>query len=77
MLLKYFYDQKLAQASYMVGCQKTGEALVVDAARDIQPYLDMAEAEGLTIRTLPKPTFMPTTLVAAVSLLMQPMACSI
>ena len=27
MLLKYFYNQKLAHASYMVGCQKTGEAV--------------------------------------------------
>ena len=49
MLLKYFYDDKLAQASYMVGCQATGEALVVDPARDIQPYMDAAAAEGLKI----------------------------
>jgi len=49
MLLKYFYDSKLAQASYMVGCQATGEALVVDPARNIQPYLETAEAEGLKI----------------------------
>lgn len=49
MLLKYFYDKELAQASYMVGCAKTGEALVVDPARDIHPYLAAAEAEGLRI----------------------------
>ena len=30
MLLKRFYDEKLAQASYLVGCAATGEALVVD-----------------------------------------------
>ena len=30
MLLKYFYDQALAHASYLIGCQKTGEAIVVD-----------------------------------------------
>ena len=30
VLLKYFYDEKLAQASYLVGCAATGEALVVD-----------------------------------------------
>ena len=30
MLLKYFYDKALAHASYLVGCQKTGEAIVVD-----------------------------------------------
>lgn len=49
MLLKYFYDDKLAQASYMVGCAATGEALVVDPMRDITPYLKTAEAEGLKI----------------------------
>ena len=30
MLLKYFYDKELAQASYMVGCSATGEALIID-----------------------------------------------
>lgn len=49
MLLKYFYDERLAQASYMVGCAKTGEALIVDPSRAIQPYLDAAKKEGLTI----------------------------
>ncbi|KGX93797.1 Zn-dependent hydrolase [Pontibacillus halophilus JSM 076056 = DSM 19796] len=49
MLLKYFYDEKLAQASYMVGCQATGEALVVDPSRDIEAYLKTAKQEGLTI----------------------------
>ena len=42
MLLRYFYDPKLAQASYFVGCQQTGEALVVDPARDVEPYLEAA-----------------------------------
>ncbi len=49
MLLKYFYDKKLAQASYMVGCAATGEALIVDPSRDIAPFLDAAQAEGLCI----------------------------
>lgn len=49
MLLKYFYDTKLAQASYLVGCAKTGEALVVDPMREILPYLRAAEKEGLRI----------------------------
>lgn len=49
MLLKYFYDKKLAQASYMVGCAATGEALIIDPARDITPYLEAAQAEGLRI----------------------------
>lgn len=49
MLLKYFYDERLAQASYLVGCAATGEALVVDPMRDIRPYLQTAEREGLRI----------------------------
>jgi len=49
MLLKYFYDPKLAQASYMVGCAKTGEALVVDPNREIDQYLKAAKQEGLRI----------------------------
>ncbi len=50
MLLKLMYDPKLAQASYLVGCQRTGEAIVIDPNRDAQQYLDAAAAEGLTIR---------------------------
>lgn len=50
MLLKRFYDDKLAQASYIVGCQAAGEALVVDPNRDVEAYVAAAEDEGLAIR---------------------------
>ncbi len=50
MILKYFYDKTLAQASYMVGCAVNGEAVVIDPARDITPYLQAAKADGLKIR---------------------------
>ncbi len=49
MLLKYFYDDALAHASYMVGCQRTGEALIVDPGRDIERYLETAKREGMKI----------------------------
>ncbi|HEY8197968.1 MAG TPA: MBL fold metallo-hydrolase, partial [Gemmatimonadales bacterium] len=49
MLLRRFYDPKLAQASYLVGCTVTGEALVVDPTRDIDPYLQAADAEGFKV----------------------------
>lgn len=49
MLLRYFYDPALAQASYMLGCQASGEAIVIDPARDIAPYLAAAEREGVRI----------------------------
>jgi len=49
MLLKRFYDPKLAQASYLVGCSATGEALIVDPNRDVAAYLQAAEAEGFRV----------------------------
>lgn len=49
MLLKYFYDQSLAHASYLVGCQRSGEAIVIDPGRNVEPYLAAAAAEGLRI----------------------------
>jgi len=49
MIVKRFYDEKLAQASYLIGCAATGEALVVDANRDIHQYLETARAEGVRV----------------------------
>lgn len=49
MIIRNFYDDKLAQASYLVGCAATGEAIVIDPLRDIQQYLDMADAQSLRI----------------------------
>ena len=49
MLLKRIYDTKLAQASYLIGCAATGEAIVVDPNRDIDQYLRAAADEGLAI----------------------------
>src|SRR4051812_3123505 len=49
MILKRFYDEKLAQASYLVGCAATGEALVIDANRDVTQYIRAAEQEALQI----------------------------
>ncbi|HET7459276.1 MAG TPA: rhodanese-like domain-containing protein [Gemmatimonadaceae bacterium] len=47
MLLRRFYDDTLAQASYLIGCQSTGESLVVDPNRDVARYLAAAAADGL------------------------------
>lgn len=49
MLLKYFYDAKIAHASYLVGCQATGEAVIIDPGRDIEPYLHTAELNDMRI----------------------------
>lgn len=49
MRIQYFYDEALAQASYLVGCNASGEACVIDPARDIAPYLAAAAAHQLKI----------------------------
>lgn len=49
MLLKRFFHEGLAQASYLIGCQQTGEALIVDANRDVAPYIDAARSAGLRV----------------------------
>lgn len=49
MLLRYFYDEKLAHASYMVGCQKEGKAVIVDPMRNIEPYIEVAQKEKMEI----------------------------
>src|SRR3954447_14314732 len=49
MLLKRFYDVGLAQASYLVGCQATGESIVIDPNRDIAQYVRAAAEEGVRI----------------------------
>ena len=49
MYFERFYDTKLAQASYLLGCQATGEALVVDPNRDVEQYVAAAAREKLRI----------------------------
>jgi hydroxyacylglutathione hydrolase len=49
VLLKRFFHEGLAQASYLIGCQQTGEALIVDANRNLGQYIAAAKAAGLRI----------------------------
>jgi len=49
MYFKQFFDEKLAQYSYMVGCQANGQAVVIDPMRDIDQYIEDAAAQKLTI----------------------------
>ncbi|SDG35609.1 hydroxyacylglutathione hydrolase [Epilithonimonas hungarica] len=46
---QHIYDKSLAQASYLIGCQAKGEAIVIDAKRDIDTYLEIAKENNLTI----------------------------
>jgi hydroxyacylglutathione hydrolase len=49
MFFRQIFEPKLAQYAYIIGCQKTGEAVVIDPMRDVQQYFDIAEKEKLNI----------------------------
>jgi len=49
MFFQHIYDKTLSQGSYLIGCQKTGEALVIDAKRDVDTYITLAKQNGLRI----------------------------
>jgi hydroxyacylglutathione hydrolase len=44
-----FFDEGLAQASFLIACERTREAAVVDPRRDIDIYASAAKQHGLTI----------------------------
>jgi hydroxyacylglutathione hydrolase len=50
MILKQFYLPCLAHASYIIGDEDTGTAVVVDPQRDIDQYIAFAAAQGLEIK---------------------------
>lgn len=49
MLFRLIYDDALAQAAYLIGCQRTGEAIVIDPERDVDRYVELARREELRI----------------------------
>ncbi len=49
MLVRRFYDDRLAQAAYLIGCQRSGEAIVIDPPRDVSEIIAAARAEGVRI----------------------------
>jgi hydroxyacylglutathione hydrolase len=49
MLFLRLYEDEIAQASYLIGCQETGQAIVIDPSRDVPRYLKAAEAEHMRI----------------------------
>ena len=49
MLLRQIFDAGLSQYAYLIGCQKTGEALLVDPQRDVDRYLEQIDREGLRL----------------------------
>ncbi len=49
MFFQHIYDKSLAQGSYLIGCQKTNESIVIDAKRDVDTYIDIAQQNGLRV----------------------------
>ncbi|MGD8288730.1 MAG: MBL fold metallo-hydrolase, partial [Gemmatimonadota bacterium] len=49
MLLRQIVDSRLSQYAYLIGCQATGEAIVIDPERDVERYIEAAESEGLRL----------------------------
>jgi hydroxyacylglutathione hydrolase len=49
VIFRQFVDDDLGCASYLVGDESAGEAVVVDPAYEIEPYLEAAEHHGVRI----------------------------
>jgi hydroxyacylglutathione hydrolase len=49
MILEQYYIECLSHASYLIGDETSGRAVVVDPRRDITDYLSDAERYGLRI----------------------------
>ncbi len=49
MFFRQIVDPKLAQHAYLVGCQRTRQAIIIDPERDVDRYVAMARREGLRI----------------------------
>jgi Zn-dependent hydrolases, including glyoxylases len=49
MILERFYDDNLAEASYLIACEKSRNAAVIDPTLDIGIYTALAERRKLNI----------------------------
>jgi hydroxyacylglutathione hydrolase len=49
MFLRQFFDPHLAQYAYLIGCQRTGDALLIDPLRDVDTYRAVAAENDLRI----------------------------
>ncbi len=49
MFLRQITDSSLAQNAYLIGCQRSGEAIVIDPERDLDRYFQVAAENNLRI----------------------------
>jgi hydroxyacylglutathione hydrolase len=48
-MFRRFFDEGLAQSSYLLACDRTGQAVIIDPRRDVDEYVAEAAVRGLTI----------------------------
>jgi hydroxyacylglutathione hydrolase len=49
MLVRQVVDRKLAQYAYLIGCPRTGAAIVIDPERDVDRYFELADRNNLRL----------------------------
>ncbi len=49
MFFQRFYNESIAQASFLVACNADREAIVIDPTRDVDQYVDLAAQKGFRI----------------------------
>ncbi|MBZ0172464.1 MAG: MBL fold metallo-hydrolase, partial [Phycisphaerales bacterium] len=49
MFMRMIYDEKLAQAAYLIGCPDASEAVLFDPLRDVDQYVELAAEHNLSI----------------------------
>ena len=62
MQIEQIYTGCLAQGAYYI--TSNGEAAIIDPLREVQPYLARLEKDGVQLKYILKPIFMPTLLAA-------------
>jgi len=49
VIVKRFFEPLIAQNSYLIGCATAGQAIIIDANRDVRQYIQAALASNLLI----------------------------
>jgi hydroxyacylglutathione hydrolase len=49
MFFQQIFEEKLAQYAYLIGCQATGEAIIIDPMRDVERYKELALDNNLKL----------------------------
>ncbi len=50
LVIERFVAEELGNSAYLIGSHASGEAIIIDPLRDVEPYLARAEALGLRVK---------------------------